>query len=467
MPRPKRPPFVPQLAAYRSRLGLTQASVAARLHISVEMVRRHEQGKSFPKESTRDSYVELYGASRVELGLVPTERGVYGEPLADNLADDDFIHSRLLPSVVVSTRVTVSETITEKRIFYSGQEHPVVPAIRQAVHEAVFAGLLSDDETGQQTPSAIDLDRRVTDAWLLWHTSPVPRTEVGMLLPGLIWESHALVRSLDGMERRIAQASTGNLYRLVQRLLAHVAEPELHAVAVERGRAMSESSDLPNALALAAWSSAIAVSAMGYFDEAVRISEAGLRVLGDLIDGGDQEALGVYGAINLEAAAAFGFAGRGDGSSRHLEIAWSAAGRLPRGAWHTQSGFDRTGVSLMSTIVDVANGRIEDAVRRAEQLDPALIPSRIRRSRFLLELAVAHVRLREPFAAIHYLGAAIAECPEAIMPIPWAADVVRELVEIAPATLRGAAIELEDRFTARRSRPAAISSIIGEARPTK
>lgn len=465
MPRPKRPAFVPQLAACRRQLGLTQASVAATLRISVEMVRRHEQGKSFPKESTRDAYVELYGASRIELGLVPTGNAEHGE-LLPNLTEDCSNPHRHLPSLVVSTRVTISETVTESRVFYSGREHPVVPAIRSAVHEAVFIRPISEPGAASQLSTAVDLDSRVTKAWLLWHTSRAPRTEVGRLLPDLIWESHALVRALDGPERRIAQAAAGSLYRLVQRLLAHVAEPELHAVAVERGRAMSESSDLPNALALAAWSSAIAVSAMGYFDEAVRISEAGSQILSSQIEADNEEALGIHGALNLESAAAFGFAGHTDGSIRHLEMARSAATRLSINRWHTQSGFDRTSVALMSVIVDVANGKIEDAVHRAEQLDPALIPSRIRRSRFLLELAVAHVRLREPFAAIHYMRSAITECPEAVIPIPWAADVVHELVQIAPATLRSAASELEDRFTARRSLTA-TSSIADEVSPTQ
>ena len=268
----------------------------------------------------------------------------------------------------------------------------------------------------------------------------------GTLLPDLIRDAHDAVRAHDRADRRRAQAVTGELYRLVQRLLAHIAEPQLHALAVERGRAMSEAADTPNALALAALSSAIAVSAMGDFDEAVRIADTGSRMVQPLIDAGDPAILGVYGALRLETVAASGFAGRGGVASAHLEIASSTAERLPAGYWHLQSGFDRTGVAIMSVIIDVARGHTTDAIQRAERVDPATVPSRVRRSRFLLELALAHARRGEPFAAVHYLGAAVGESWEAITPIPWATELAKELAAMAPPALRNNASQLAARF---------------------
>ena len=293
-----------------------------------------------------------------------------------------------------------------------------------------------------------DLDRRVASAWRLWHSSPVQRTDVGVLLPDLIRDGHGSVRAHRGVERRLAEAATGDIYRLAQRLLAHIAEPELHALAVERGRAMSEAADTPGALALAAWSSAIAVSAQGHFDEAVRIANAGSELMEPLIDAGDPDALGVYGALQLESAAAMGFAGRGDVASRYLQTASTVAERLPAGNWHAQSGFDRTSISIMSMVVDVARGNTVDAIRRAENMNPESIPSRVRRSRFLLELAVAHRRQRDAFAAVHHLGLALDESTEAVAPIPWATDLAYELVQIAPRTLQATASRVASRFAA-------------------
>ena len=323
----------------------------------------------------------------------------------------------------------------------AGEVSAVVPAIRRAMQEVSFA------HTSITVPvSPDDLERRISRAWRLWHFSPTQRTDVGVLLPDLIRDAHDSVRANELFERRRAQAATGDLYRLVQRLLAHIAEPELHALAVERGRAMSEAADMPSALALAAWSSAIAVSAQGYFDEAVRIADAGSQLMQPAVEAGDPEALGLLGALQLESAAAMGFAGCGDLTCGYLATAWSAAERLPAGQWHPQSGFDRTGAAVMSMIVDVARGDTAGAIQRAEQIDPATIPSRVRRSRFLLELAVAYMRRREPFAAVHYLGLAVAESREAVTPIPWATDLAHELVEMAPPTLRNEASALAARF---------------------
>jgi len=86
------------------------------------------------------------------------------------------------------------------------------------------------------------------------------------------------------------------------------------------------------------------------------------------------------------------------------------------------------------------------AIRRAEGIDSATIPSRIRRCRFLLELAIAHLHRREPFAAVHHVGLALDESWEAVAPIPWASDVAHELVEMAPPTLRGSAATIAARF---------------------
>ena len=267
-----------------------------------------------------------------------------------------------------------------------------------------------------------------------------------MLLPDMIRDAHdAIAGAGDQDERRRVRAVAGDLYHLVQRLLAHIAEPELHALAVERGRAMSEMADMPETLALAAWSSAIAVSAQGYFDEAVRIARAGSQLIDPLVRTGDSAALGLQGALQLGAAAAMGFAGNRDVASEYLTSASSSAERLPVGECHRQSGFDRTSAMIMSVIVDVANGNVDDAVRRGERLSPATIPSRVRRSRFLMELAVAHSRRGERFAGIHYFGSALDESREAIAPIPWVANLASELTAMAPPTLHGKAVKLAGR----------------------
>lgn len=72
MARPRRLRRGTRLAEYRGAHGLTQEQVAERLHITPEMVRRHEHGVSYPEEPTRRRYCALYRAGEDELGLKET-----------------------------------------------------------------------------------------------------------------------------------------------------------------------------------------------------------------------------------------------------------------------------------------------------------------------------------------------------------------------------------------------------------
>lgn len=310
--------------------------------------------------------------------------------------------------------------------------HPVVPEIRRAMHEAPYISVRATE----CPVSAVELQERVRRAWLLWHSSPRQRTDVGVLLPELIRLAHGCVRRCEGRERRRAQAVAGDLYRLVQRLLAHICEPELHALAVERGRAMSEGADTPSSLALAAWSSSVSLCASGHFDDAARLADIGTDLLRPLLAAGSPDVLGTYGALQLEAAAAHGLAGRGGDAFRYLDAAGETARRLPSGYWHPQSAFERTNVDILSVIVDVSLRRVGDAIGIAKRLKTERVPSIVRRSRVLLETAHAYADKREIPTAIHYLDSAASVSVEAVALIPWARTLADDLAGSAPATAK-------------------------------
>lgn len=314
-------------------------------------------------------------------------------------------------------------------------EHPTVPQIRDAMREASF--ILGTDAI---TPS--DLQQRVSRAWLLWHTSVQQRTVVGGQLPELIRDAHACVRGHAGKQRRQAQAATGDLYRLVQRLLAHICEPRLHALAVERGRAMSEEADTPLSLAHAAWSSAVSLSASRHYEEAVQLVEIGAETLSPWLDAGSANVLGLYGSLKLEAAAAYGFAGRSGDALRYLDQAESAARMLPPEYWHPQSAFERHNVDIMATLIAVSLHRVSDAIDIAEKLDLAAVPSVVRRSRVLLETSHAYRRKNDVTAALHCLEEATSVSLEAVALIPWARAMADEMTETAPSLLRPRASDL-------------------------
>lgn len=134
----------------------------------------------------------------------------------------------------------------------------------------------------------------------------------------------------------------------------------------------------------------------GHHSAAARLVDDGVAAL--LRSCGDDltpAAMGTVGVLQLEAAAAHGLAGREGDAYRYLDPAAATAARMPSGAWHLPSAFDRTNVETLAVIVGVSLHRTGEAVRRANKIDPTCSPSVVRRSRLLLDLTNAHADRRE------------------------------------------------------------------------
>ena len=317
--------------------------------------------------------------------------------------------------------------------------HASVPSIRAAMHGVWFAAVPT---VGTASPEA--LKGRVEGAWQLWHSSTHQRTEVGALLPDLIRDAHACVITHEGSERRAAHAATADLYRLVQRLLAHICEPELYWLALDRGRSHSEEADNPLSLALAAWSTAIGQRAAGFSDEAVQTDEAGMALLREGLEDGSAELLGVYGALNLQAAISCGLDGRSGDAERFLSEADRTAQRLPDGYSHTQSAFDASNVAIHGVSVGVGLLTPGEALRRAESITPEDVPSLERRSRLLLDIAAGHQQKRETAAAVHYLNHANRVSPEGVRYVRFARGLAADLAKTASGPLKSEAVALAE-----------------------
>lgn len=317
--------------------------------------------------------------------------------------------------------------------------HAAVPAIRDAMHSVSFGETTT---VGTVSPEA--LSGRVEGAWRLWHTSAHQRTEVGALLPDLLRDAHACVKAHEGAERRAAHAAAADLYRLVQRLLAHICEPELYWLALDRGRAHSEEADRPESLALAAWSTAIGQRAAGYADEAVRTDEAGMALLRGQLENGSPNVLGIYGALNLQAAISCGMEGRSGDAERYLKEADRTAKRLPARYTHTSSAFDASNVAIHGVSVGVGLLTPGEALRRAESIVPESIGSLERRSRLLLDIAAGHQQRRETAAALHYLNNAHRVTPEGIRYVPFARTLAADIARTTTGPLKAEAAALAE-----------------------
>ncbi|MFE9429048.1 helix-turn-helix domain-containing protein [Kitasatospora sp. NPDC006697] len=316
--------------------------------------------------------------------------------------------------------------------------HPSVAEIRKAMHSVAF-----QPAPAEVMPAAV-LRGRVEQAWRLWHTSAHQRTEVGALLPDLLRETHGAVRAYDGRERRAAYGVLADLYRLVQRLLAHISEPELYWLALDRARDASENADDPVSLALGAWTVSIGQRAVGFVDEAVHTAELGMALVRPMLESGSSEVLAAYGQLHLQAACTHGLDGVSGPAERHLDEAARIARLLPGGYWHPQSAFGTSNVDVYGVSIGVGLRRPGEALLRSESIDPVTIPSLERRSRLLLDIAFGYHQKRDITAAVHYLGEAIDVTPEGVRYVPGARSLAAALERQAVGPLRRSAVALAE-----------------------
>ncbi|WP_249358741.1 hypothetical protein [Nocardia cyriacigeorgica] len=209
---------------------------------------------------------------------------------------------------------------------------------------------------------------------------------------------------------------------------------------------MSEEADTPLARASATWSSAVSLCASGHYEDAVQLVNMGTDLLQPLVENGSPQAMGMYGALQLEAAAAYGLAGRDGDAFRYLDAAEETARRLPDGYWHPQTAFERGNVQILSVIVNRCLRKTGTAISAAARIDLPAVPSALRRSRLLLEIAEALADRREFAAAVSNLEAAARISTEAVALIPWARSLADELEANTTGLERRQASELAARF---------------------
>jgi hypothetical protein len=119
-------------------------------------------------------------------------------------------------------------------------------------------------------------------------------------------------------------------------------------------------------LAAAAWSSSVGLCASGHYELAARLADsAAAALLRSCRDDPTPTMMGTVGALQLEAAAAHGLAGREGDAYRYLDAAATTASRMPSGAWHLPSAFDKTNVEILAVIIGVSLHRPGEAIARA------------------------------------------------------------------------------------------------------
>ncbi|MEU2074989.1 hypothetical protein [Streptomyces sp. NPDC013489] len=133
------------------------------------------------------------------------------------------------------------------------------------------------------------------------------------------------MRAAEGAEKRRTSVILSETYALAQQYGAHIVEPELCWVCVDRARMAAEQADDPIALASAAWIIGNGLRVSGYIEEALRMVADAADILRPQLEGGSDRLRGTFGSLCLHAAVTAAQDGRdGDAWRWHGEAARTA-----------------------------------------------------------------------------------------------------------------------------------------------
>ncbi|RKR89382.1 DNA-binding XRE family transcriptional regulator [Micromonospora pisi] len=319
--------------------------------------------------------------------------------------------------------------------------HPSHPAV-----EDVRRALTAWHVTMTGEPASTDYLRGASDfAWQTWHTSRQQRTEVGMLLPGLLDATQRAARLHEGPDRRASLALLAQSYHLAQAYLAWHGDRELCWLTVDRGMAAALDADDPLALAQAIWYAAHLLRSTGRGDEAIeRLREARGPIEPQVADGPAEYAEML---ADLYLCSALTRARAGDqGAWADWQSARDVVHQvLPADYVGLRTRVSRPLVEVYAVMCAVDLGDPDEAQRRAHALDPATIPSTERQGRHYVELARSADLEGAREATLHLLTKADSTSPETVRYSPPARDMLTRLATEAPASIRADAVELAER----------------------
>lgn len=318
---------------------------------------------------------------------------------------------------------------------WEGPDHPAARAVQE------IADLLTFGPADRTTePDLPVLTSSLARAWHDWHTLPDNRSAIADVLPGLIKSLEQATIVLQDADRRRAYAALASAYGLAQHLAVDVVEPDVGRVIADRAARAAQVADDPVSLAFGAWTYGHVLRSIDA-DAALRIVSEAATELARHIDG-SSDAIGLFGSLNLHMAISAAYQGQTGMAWRFWDAASEAASRLPARYFHPQTIFGTANVTIHGVSVAAELRRAGEAVRRAERIDPAAVPSRERRGRLFGEIAAGHLQRREYDAALQFLRQSHSTSPEMAPYSPLTRGVAVEVLRNATGPLKAEAVAL-------------------------
>ncbi|MCX5207570.1 helix-turn-helix domain-containing protein [Streptomyces sp. NBC_00237] len=393
-------PLGPRVRHHRERRGRTQAVVAGLCGITEDYLSQIERGL---KKPSYDVLLRLAAELEVSVAVLLDESAL-PQPQAPDTAADHVVRALL------------------------GQ-YPNTPC-GAAPH--------------------VGLRTRVDDLWRTWQTSAARFTATEAVLPALIGDVEEAVRahrrSTDPAARREILRTAADLYGLLRSYCRRAGRLELSLMVADRALRAAEDADDPLRIATAQWNLGhILLSTAGDEHAAADVARSAAEDLHRALS--TPEALAVQGALELVAVVA----------QARTRRAWAAREHLDRrvrplaeqvGEGNVQwTVFGPTNLELHAVSVEMLAGDATEALRLADQVDTAQLPSRERQFTFILEVARCYDLRREDAAVLVHLLELEELAPEDLERSPLARELVLSLVERSRPTYRRKATALAERLS--------------------
>ncbi|MFF4249009.1 transcriptional regulator [Streptomyces sp. NPDC001822] len=251
----------------------------------------------------------------------------------------------------------------------------------------------------------VSLRGRVEDAWRIWRTSPTRFTDAEAVLPTLIIDVEAALRShrTRPSEMRETRRLAADLYGLVRSYCRRTGRSDLALVVTDRALRAAEDAEDPLRIAAAQWNLGHALlSEPGQETNAADVAMQAADTLTRAWTVPAPQAAALCGALHLVAVVA-------EARSRQ---AWKARARLTThvlplarqaGEGNTmRMVFGPTNALLHAVSVEMTDGDATEALRLADRVDTGRLPSREQQFTFGLEVARCYdLRRDDPPVLVH------------------------------------------------------------------
>jgi len=378
-------PIGERLARLRRRHGLSQERLAERSGISVDVIRKLEQGRR--KSALMATLTALARALDVEVSVL------VGQP--STVRSDDSA------GLVLAVR----EALT------SLEDFPGLPA------DMAESRLSSLDQLRRAVAHAEKVRQHGTFA------------ELGRMLPGLIAETRAAARALSGDDQAQAFGLLSEAFQIASTMMTALGKEDLGYIGLMRAQEAARASGDKLLEAMnSSWLSWVLLK-QGRLDDAERAAVvAADRIEPDVIRDRSPR-LAVWGVLMLRAASAAARADKADRADEYLSLARTAASRLGADTSIYATPFGPTNALIASVNAAVELGRHGHALALAREYPATGWVTPTWQARYKVDLAIAQIATRKVSAAENTLLEAEAIAPDWMRHHALARDVVREVVE--------------------------------------